>query len=198
MIRFSSLWSVCKFALFSRLSYWVCRFVAGDRAKKKKIIITLPSRRRETQLRISGPHEFCNDQFYLPYPRQDLSVHFEPGIYNMRLIYTLYTYPFFCIYTLGCCPCSVRNIIFHFLLLMACKFYHHCVFAEMPGAGVTGCAQATVTSLNPPSVGAKGEWKANLKGLLDGCSQLQFISEKPRPVCADVGSWAVDWQKLRV
>lgn len=47
MIRFSSLWSVCKFALFSSLSHRVCRFVAGgDRVKN---IIMLPSRRKETQ-----------------------------------------------------------------------------------------------------------------------------------------------------
>lgn len=61
------LWSVCKFALFSEC----VDLLQGIDGK------TLASRRKQSQVRISGPHEFYNDQFYLLQPLQNSSVDFE-------------------------------------------------------------------------------------------------------------------------
>lgn len=124
---------------------------------RKKKIITLPSRKKETQVRISGPHEFCNDQFYLPYPLQDLSGHFEPGIYNMRLIYTqnvrLFSIFYFWLIRRTLAPAVPGNIVFHFLDLMACKFHNQlvpmCVFVGDAGGRLCrGCSHAHAS--NPP------------------------------------------------
>ena len=185
MIRFSSLWNVCKFALFSSLSHWVCRFVARDREREKKII-TLPSRRKETQVRISGPHEFCNDQFYLPYPLQDLSVHSKLGIYDMRLIYTQNVYlsfhfPFIFIpyMPLLAAPAMLR-ISFPFspsdglFVMCVCEMHGDFFFSHRVRSG-------TGHVFNALCVGAEGEWKANLRaGWMNAVSLSLFEGRKKK------------------